>query len=118
MRGNGTFILNRQFCFRDIADGLSHTLVVGERCSKLAPSTWVGVVTGGQHGVAPGCRSGQLPAQLGGHARSLLPQLQQFPPGGDQLPRRDGSVTLIVESIEEQTFHALTTRSGGDIVGE
>ena len=51
-KGDGPFFLNHGVRFAEFVDGLSHTFVVGERCSKLAPSTWVGEVTGGQHAPA------------------------------------------------------------------
>ena len=116
--GNGTFILNRQFCFRDITDGLSHTLIVGERCSKLAPSTWVGVVTGGQHGVARVAGVASYPPNSEETPVQYFHNFSSLHPAGTNFLAGDGSVTLIVETIDEETFHALTTRSGGDIVGE
>ena len=33
---------------RDVTDGTSNTIFVGERCSNLAYATWTGSVTGGQ----------------------------------------------------------------------
>ena len=39
--------------FRDIMDGLSNTLFVGERCSKMSDTTWTGAVT---NGVVPAIR--------------------------------------------------------------
>ncbi|HID77859.1 MAG TPA: DUF1559 domain-containing protein, partial [Planctomycetaceae bacterium] len=50
--GNGTMVFHHGFRFADITDGLSQTFVVGERSSKLFPSTWVGVLAGADH--APG----------------------------------------------------------------
>src|SRR5262249_42868092 len=42
---NGVFLRNKSMKFRDISDGLSTTLFIGERCSKMSDTTWTGAVT-------------------------------------------------------------------------
>ena len=115
--GNGTFFLNRQVRFADIKDGLSNTLVVGERSSKLAPSTWVGVVTGAQHGVARVAGLATFPPNSEENEEHYSHSFSSFHPAGTNFLSGDGSVKLISETIAEQAFHALTTRSAGDTVG-
>jgi len=44
--GNGIFYRNSRTRFPEIIDGLSNTLMVGERSSNLALATWTGAVTG------------------------------------------------------------------------
>ncbi len=44
--GVGVFYRNSGTRIASVTDGLSNTLIVGERCSYHAPSTWVGAVTG------------------------------------------------------------------------
>src|SRR5262249_7759625 len=44
--GNGVFFRNSKVRIADIADGTSNTLMIGERSSNLALSTWTGAVTG------------------------------------------------------------------------
>ena len=46
--GNGLFYRNSQTKIVDVTDGLSNTIVVGERCAAHSPSTWTGAVTGGR----------------------------------------------------------------------
>jgi len=48
---NGPFYPNSHTHIRDVTDGLSHTVFIGERSSYLSHNTWVGVVPGG--GVIP-----------------------------------------------------------------
>jgi prepilin-type processing-associated H-X9-DG protein len=46
--GVGLFYRNSQNRIASVTDGLSNTIVVGERCAAHAPSTWSGAVTGGR----------------------------------------------------------------------
>jgi prepilin-type N-terminal cleavage/methylation domain-containing protein/prepilin-type processing-associated H-X9-DG protein len=46
--GNGLFYRNSQTKIAHVTDGLSNTIVVGERCAAHSPSTWTGAVTGGR----------------------------------------------------------------------
>jgi prepilin-type N-terminal cleavage/methylation domain-containing protein/prepilin-type processing-associated H-X9-DG protein len=46
--GQGVFFRNSATRIENITDGLSNTIMVGERSSNHAPSTWCGAVTGGR----------------------------------------------------------------------
>ncbi len=46
--GNGVFIKGRGIRFREISQGLSHVLMVGERTTRKLPSTWLGIAVGGE----------------------------------------------------------------------
>src|SRR5262249_46483731 len=46
--GNGAFSRNSHVRMADILDGTSKPIVIGERSSNHAPSTWTGAVTGGR----------------------------------------------------------------------
>lgn len=116
-QGDGTFFLNRGVRFADFTDGLSQTLIVGERCSLLAASTWVGVVTGGEHAPARVCGVALDPPNAKEHPEQYLHNFSSLHPAGTQFLSADGSVHLVVETIDEQIYHALCTRAAGDIVG-
>ena len=118
-KGNGTFYLNDQIRFADIHDGLSNTLIVGERSSQWYPSTWVGVVTGGQHAVARvaglACSSHhEEEEEEDDHEAHAFSSMHV---GGTNFLFGDGSVKMISESIDQDVFKALATRNAGDIVG-
>ena len=116
--GNGSFFLNRGVRFADILDGLSETIVVGERCSKLAPSTWVGVVTGGEHAPARNVGVAAYPPNSEELPDYYFHNFSSFHPAGTNFLFGDGSVRLIAETIETQTYHALCTRAAGDVVAK
>jgi prepilin-type N-terminal cleavage/methylation domain-containing protein/prepilin-type processing-associated H-X9-DG protein len=46
--GDGLFYRNSQNKIASVSDGLSNTIIVGERCGAHSPSTWTGAVTGGR----------------------------------------------------------------------
>jgi prepilin-type N-terminal cleavage/methylation domain-containing protein/prepilin-type processing-associated H-X9-DG protein len=44
--GDGLFYRNSRNRIANVTDGLSNTIVVGERCAAHSPTTWTGAVTG------------------------------------------------------------------------
>ncbi len=116
--GDGAFFLNRGVQFRDVRDGLSQTLVAGERSSKWAPSTWVGVVTGGRHAPARVCGVALFPPNSEQDEEHYSHNFNSYHPQGTNFLAADGSVKRIAETIAEKTYHALCTRAAGDLVGE
>jgi prepilin-type N-terminal cleavage/methylation domain-containing protein len=116
--GNGTFFLNRGISFHAIRDGLSQTAVVGERCSKLAPSTWVGLVTGGEHAPARIVGVATYPPNSEQEPEHYFHNFSSLHPSGTNFLLGDGSVRLIAETIQEEVYHALCTRAAGDVVGQ
>ena len=116
--GSGTFFLNRGVPFREITDGLSSTFVVGERCSKLAPSTWVGVVTGGQHAPARVVGVGTYPPNSEELPVHYFHNFSSYHTAGTHFLLGDGSVRMITQNIDLTMFQALCTRKGNEVVGE
>ena len=108
----GIFYGNSQVSFRDILDGTSNTLMIGERDTKNCRSgTWVGV-----RNTNGGATRGIF--VVSGHARAKLNEsvltwdsdpegcgqgFSSFHPGGALFARCDGSVTFISETV--QHFH-------------
>jgi len=123
----GAFI-RAQFGFRvtDIADGMSSTFFVGERCTTMSISTWAGVIPGAvvPSVRAPGSFSGGSALVLG-HCGPHLPNdsivtdADAMSSGhglGVQFLFGDGSVHLITNSISMTVYDNLATRNGGEPV--
>jgi len=115
-QGDGTFFLVRGVRIRDITDGTSQTFIVGERSSKHAPATWLGVVTGGEH--APGRVVGiaTFPPNSEAEEEHYTHNFSSRHPTGTHFLLGDGSARLVPESIHEEVYHALCTREAGDVV--
>ena len=128
---NGAFIRNMGFRIRDITDGLSNTLFIGERCTNMSNTTWVGAVQGA---IVPDLRyknpSDQLANAEGDCALVLahgstthLPNnplvfdadaTASFHIAGVNFLFGDGSVHSINNTIDPNTYQALCTRNGGE----
>jgi prepilin-type N-terminal cleavage/methylation domain-containing protein/prepilin-type processing-associated H-X9-DG protein len=126
--GDGIFYRNSKTRIADITDGTSNTLMVGERSSRIAYSSWTGALTGSE--VQP-----NAPTQYGngsagvlclghiGYASDLhtpnnpLNRVEDFSSrhtGGVNFVFADGSVHFIPDSIDPVVWHALGTRAGGE----
>jgi prepilin-type N-terminal cleavage/methylation domain-containing protein/prepilin-type processing-associated H-X9-DG protein len=130
---NGVFLRNKRMQIVEIPDGLSTTLFIGERCSSMSDTTWVGSVT---NGVVPAKRytdtADQLanaegaPALVLAHgSRDHLPNnplvfdadaTASFHPLGVNFLFGDGSVRIINDSINGLVYEALLTRAGGEAI--
>jgi prepilin-type N-terminal cleavage/methylation domain-containing protein len=115
--GDGTFFLNRGVGLRDLSDGTSQTFIVGERSSKKAPATWLGVVTGGEHAPGRVCGVSLFPPNSEVEEEHYTHNFSSRHPTGTHFLLGDGSVRLVPETIEEKVYHGLCTRGGGEVVG-
>lgn len=141
--GNGVFFRNSKVGLRDITDGASHTVSVGERTRRIADSAWAGVfaiearLCTKSDWKFQSCDS-MLFMVLGRSGRPLPDPVHsgeqnEFTPnaarsGADGFSSNhgevcdflisDGSVRVIKNSIAQATFDALTSRNGGEIVAD
>jgi len=116
--GNGTFFLNDGVGFRDFSDGLSNTFVVGERSAKWVHSTWVGVISGGDHAPARVVGVATYPPNSEAAEAEYTHNFSSFHPAGTNFLLGDGSVRMVPETIDQNVYRALCTRSKGDNVGD
>jgi hypothetical protein len=134
---NGPLYRNSQVRIADVPDGLSETVFVGEH-AIISDKTWVGVVPGAE--VCPLdpnrfpftecdsaatlvlCHSGPAASEPGiihppnAATCHVCQMYAPFSAGGHVL-LGDGSVRLILDTINHDTWAALCSRNGGDIVG-
>ena len=102
----------------DITDGLSQTLMVGERTSRLSYSTWVGAVAGSDHGPARIVGIGSFPPNSDETFEQYVHNFSSMHPTGTHFVLADGSVHLIAETIERNLYLGLCTREGHEVLGE
>ena len=110
-QGDGTFFQNSRIRFAAIMDGLSNTLIVGERSSRLGNSAWIGAVPGAHRSMARVVgRSGRAP-------NDVLNDFSDFSSHhlvGAHFLVGDGSVRMINDEIDLEVYRGLTTRSAGE----
>jgi prepilin-type N-terminal cleavage/methylation domain-containing protein/prepilin-type processing-associated H-X9-DG protein len=130
--GEGVFFRNSKVLLRDITDGLSQTIAVGERSHRLGEATWTGSVTGALLAGDPSDGVGQIVPEHGsgmvlGHAgenrgpgdpRSDANMFySRHSGGGVQFLFADGHVSYLSPSFDYHTYLALATRAGGEVSG-
>jgi len=119
---NGAFYHNSQTRFRDIRDGLSHTLVVGERGTKFDfYSVWIGAYPNDTLSqTSPGHAIRLLGAAFEGKApNSTVVEdyrvgFGSHHPGTSNFLMGDGSVRSIEDEIDLSIYRYLCTINGGE----
>jgi prepilin-type processing-associated H-X9-DG protein len=114
--GNGVLYQNSGIRFADVLDGLSNTLLVGERAARdqgswQGSSTWIGAVPGAYR------RRARIVGRTGRVPNDVLGDFADFGswhPFGANFVMADGSVKMISDEIDQAAYHALATRAGGD----
>ena len=142
---NGVMYRNSKIRVADVTDGLSNTVFAGERTPYLADAVWAGVVPGAKHysynqfassGTGgPGINYDNAGSYVGANSGPSIyesPQVIHPPnsalghtdqmhsqhPGGANVLFGDGSIRFIRESIPLSLFRDLSSRSGGEVVGD
>ena len=126
-RGNGLFARNSSVQFKDITDGTSHTLAVGERPARFARAPWVGVIDQGTIRTTAGAPVYQslmfpppaMPMARVGNRPLDDPWSEPIDffgphPTGMNALFADGSVRWVRASTAVDVFQAVATRDGGE----
>lgn len=113
--GDGVFYRNSRTRFADIRDGLSHTLMIGERVSDYGGMTWLGVLNWVDEPMARVVGiADHAPNSEGGH----IDDFRSHHPMGANFAAADASVHLIDEAIDLDIYRGAATRNGKEIPGE
>jgi len=109
--GDGIFYRNSFVRIRDIEDGTSHTILVGERRSDGVRGVWSGLLPLGEHG----------PGRLVSHA-AVTPNddsdrygFSSFHLGGVNMVFGDGAVRFVRDEVDPQVFRAIATKNGDEL---
>lgn len=129
--GDGVFFRDSAIRFRDVTDGSSLTLLLGERSFRHAESTWVGAVTGVHQVPTPGCTMGLQVNNASnfvlGHSGesyggpSAPTEINNFTsahPGGCVFAFVDAHTSFLGPAIDYTTYKALSTRAKGESISE
>ena len=115
---NGMFFHNSSTRMRDVADGLSNTVFLGEHRTNAAlgwHSTWVGVVPQGEEAIA---RILGVSDHTPNHPALHIDDFSSPHTGGVHMLFGDGRVRFITQNIDTNVFKALATRAGGEVTSE
>jgi hypothetical protein len=129
--GNGMFHRNSHVKHKDVEDGLTYTIAVGERAALFAKSPWAGVMTSGTVRTTPGApvfismvelAPTMVMARAGKTAlNNPYSEPYDFFSAHRQIVHflyADGSVRPLSSSTEHAVFHAHATRRGGEAAGD
>ncbi len=130
--GDGMFYRNSGVNLRDITDGSSNTIAIGERSHLLGEAAWAGSVTGtwlypdpsegeiGKARLEPG--SGMILGHVGlgngpNGPNSEINQFYSLHGQGVEFVFADGHVKFIPSTIDYQVYRGLATIAGGEPTG-
>lgn len=131
--GDGVFYRDSRVRLGDVRDGISATLLVGERAAELGLATWTGAVTRGilrpQRPNAPATQTADSAGFVLGRCSSEAGRSPNSPAGwpedfgsrhsgGTHFAFADGSVHFLADGTDPVVYAALATRSGGEVVPE
>ncbi|QDT53471.1 putative major pilin subunit [Caulifigura coniformis] len=128
MNGDGIFYINSSVSFRDVSDGLSNTIFVSEVVDTGGDALGDYNAGGDRRYVFSTGAEGNPPTEMTEYLMAAETNdpinggaeeaAGSFHVGGAHFALGDGAVRFISENISMDTYRALSTRKGGEIVGE
>lgn len=129
--GEGIFFRDSQIAIKNISDGTSHTLMVGERSQQLGYSTWVGAVTNASCFPPAGSPAPAVPYQGSGMVLGHSGENFKGPGSPEEVNHfssphgrgvnflfADGHVRYLTTSVNYKIYRGLSTCAGHETVGE
>lgn len=124
--GNGMFFRNSQLRFKDVTDGTSYTLAIGERGAEMSQVPWAGAISSGTARITPGApttsnhvedAATMAVANTSRPVNDPNANADNFvtPHLSALFVYVDGSVRPVDLSISLPLLQALTTRAGGEV---
>jgi len=111
--GNGPFRRNVTCSVRDVSDGLSNTLFVGERTSRRLATTWTGMHQCESEGPE---RVVGFAARGPSHPLADEAEFSSSHGAGAHFLFGDGSVRFIESNVDSELYRAMATIAGGEQV--
>lgn len=111
--GDGLFFFHSRLRLADVTDGLSSTLLVGERSSRLGGSVWTGVIQGANEEMARIVGIADHPPN---DPAAHFDDFGSFHSTGAHFVLADGSVAIFSDTIDEHVYRGLATREGHEVV--
>ncbi|MFN6111346.1 MAG: DUF1559 domain-containing protein [Planctomycetota bacterium] len=110
--GNGMFFGNSLIRQRDVIDGSSNTLMIGERRNDFGSLSWMGALEEADEPFARVVGSADhTPNSREGHFEDF----RSYHPQGANFAFADGSTTLLNDTIDLEVYRALSTRAGSEV---
>ena len=111
--GNGMFYANSRMPFRHVSDGLSKTIMVGERDSRLGGSLWIGMVEELAEPIGRVVAHGHHPPN-GDAEFQHFGDLSSRHPGGANVVYADGHCDFISDGIDLLVYQRMCSRNEGN----
>lgn len=135
---SGVFFRNSRIRIKDIADGTSHTVFIGERTPLRSPATWVGIVPGSvtcPGALFPDADCDVAAPQINVHSgpgefenppvieppnnsSGYTDEMHSQHPQGCNVLFGDGSVRFVLETVNPVLWAAWATRAGAEIIDQ
>jgi hypothetical protein len=112
-KGDGMFYGNSKIRWADVTDGLSNTLMTGERGSRLGKSIWHGNIPEASE---PHARILGVADHAPNYPAGHFEDFSSFHPAGVNFLRADSSVSFYSQTIDIVVYQAMATRTGGEVV--
>jgi hypothetical protein len=122
---NGVFVLNRPITFRDVEDGATNTIFLGEKLNIGDDLHWMsgtratlrntGSLPNNSPGLRTGTPAGTIPPEL--TDPKAVGGFGSHHTGGAQVVLGDGAVRFVSENIDDSVWKALGGRADGKLTG-